>query len=669
MRLYKIVLFFLLALGIQNIVLGQATIKTRMVPYISSDNDSLYLDIEVSKEFLTDALGNADFPFRITDSRTRVQGLPSPIDLNGFRIVRRGRWDANNDTNFVAMELVKTVENSTFVLKVRTKVPKRETGASRNIMPNNFGAAGFVVRLGTRIYDGACVDTIRIEWSRNLIAGRPSGYLTSFRVFRTNTLVNNNYIPISDNSYIKLRPILEAPLVGASPLPQGVLFTWYKTPSVNQYYARIVKNNKAETTYVRVGNSNTTEYRVNTVPYDTVYFTLFSKSGCSSDSAKSEIAFGPALECPNIRFAASDIRLNGSNPFCPALPITVTIDTIGKNLANPVGFSFNGGLTYQTSNSYTCLPQSDTSLQVTFKDFFGCSPNLLLPVNITLLRLQQANTIVSFAAPRTACNNEKLQFTYTATGDNLGYVWRSSGTGIFTDGQGNVLANPTQTTVFYQSSGADTGNISITVINDCFGVKAINAINLKNAPVASLKYDETKLVDNKFLAGEPILFNRTAAKLNETYEFTFSDNIGNVASTTDSTIMRSFNSGGSYTLTLIVRLPNGCSDTAVLPFEVFSDNNLYIPTIFSPVASNPLDKTFRFNGSGVEEQIDFKVFDQWGKLVYSTESYTQAKNEGWNGIKMSDGRLCQSGNYTFVVRGKFTTGTAFERSGSVALVR
>jgi hypothetical protein len=68
-----------------------------------------------------------------------------------------------------------------------------------------------------------------------------------------------------------------------------------------------------------------------------------------------------------------------------------------------------------------------------------------------LLRLQQANTIVSFTAPRTACNNEKLQFTYTATGDNLGYVWRSSGTGIFTDGQGNVLANPTQTTVFYQS--------------------------------------------------------------------------------------------------------------------------------------------------------------------------------------------------------------------------
>ena len=68
-------------------------------------------------------------------------------------------------------------------------------------------------------------------------------------------------------------------------------------------------------------------------------------------------------------------------------------------------------------------------------------------------------------------------------------------------------------------------------------------------------------------------------------------------------------------------------------------------------------------------RVDFKVFDQWGKKVYSTDNFTQAKNEGWNGNKNNDGKACQSGNYTYVIRGKFANGTAFERSGSVALVR
>lgn len=669
MKFSYLILFFALFLSFSGKVVGQATINARFVPTISADNDSLYLDIEVSKASITDALGNADFPFRITDARTRVQGLASPIDLNGFRIVRRGRWDANNDTNFVSMQLVKTVEGSTYVLKVRPKVPKREDAASRSIMPTNFGPAGFVARIGTKIEAGACIDTIRIEWSRNLVAGRPSGYLTSFRTFFTTTLINNNYLPISDNNYIKLRPVLEAPLVGASPLPQGVLFTWYKTPSVSQYKARIVKNNKAETTYVNIGNGNITEYRVRAAPFDTVFFTLIVKSGCSSDSATSAIAFAPALECPNIRFAASDIRLSGANPFCPALPITVTIDTVGKNLAKPAGFSFDGGLTFQSSNRYTFLPKSDTVLQVTFRDFFGCLPNLILPVNITLQRLQQANTSVSFAVPRTACTNEKLSFTYAATGDNLGYVWQSSGSGVFTDGLGNILTPPTQSTVYYQAAPTDTGNITITVSNECFGVKASNFITYKNAPVATAKYDETKLLNGKLPILVPIAFNRTAAQPNENFEFTFSDGVGNVLSTTDSTITRSFEKDGFYTLTLIVKLPNACSDTVVLPFEVFAEYNLYIPTIFSAAATNPLDKTFRINGIGVQEQIDFRVYDQWGKLVYSTESFTQAKNEGWNGIKMGDGRLCQSGNYTFVASGKFANGKAFERSGSVALVR
>ena len=62
------------------------------------------------------------------------------------------------------------------------------------------------------------------------------------------------------------------------------------------------------------------------------------------------------------------------------------------------------------------------------------------------------------------------------------------------------------------------------------------------------------------------------------------------------------------------------------------------------------------------------VFDKWGKEVFSTTSYTKARNEGWNG-KNKDGDLQQSGVYTFVLRGKFLNNNDFERTGTVTLIR
>ncbi|MFY8033803.1 MAG: hypothetical protein ACOVMN_04735 [Flexibacteraceae bacterium] len=87
---FKILSVLVLFFGISN--LFAQSLSARINPIISVNNDSLYLDIEVVRAGPTDALGNADFAFRI-EAPTSIPGLRTSIDLDGFTIKTRGRWD------------------------------------------------------------------------------------------------------------------------------------------------------------------------------------------------------------------------------------------------------------------------------------------------------------------------------------------------------------------------------------------------------------------------------------------------------------------------------------------------------------------------------------------------------------------------------------------------
>jgi len=669
--IFVIILLLVISCGYANAqVSTQPTISARMVPSFSANNDSLYLDIEVKRALLTDALGNADFAFRITDARTNVPGIGSPIDLNGFTLIKRGKWDAGLDTNFIRMSLNKTANGSTYVLCVRTKTPFNLFNASRYIMPSAFGSAGFVARIATRIYAGACLDSIRLEWSRNTISSIPSGYMTGFRFLTSRNLVNNEYIPLTENNYIKLKPEILPPLVGVTSLPLAVLFTWYNTPNAKRYYARIVKGSPRETTYVNIGNANITEYRVQTIPLDTVFFTLFTKTSCSLDSAKSEIAYAPALECPTLTLLASSISTNNPNAYCPTETITVTVDTVGKNLAKPVSFSFDGGTTYTFSNSQSFVSPKDTTIRVTYKDGNRCLANAIIPFTILVQRLTNRQSSVSFnLAPTTLCNNERTQLQYSKVGDNLDYEWRTSGSGTFYDGNGTAVTTPTINPIYYQASPSDTGKVIFTIISPCFGLQARDTINYIPAPIATIEIDPTQFVNGNLPSNTPIRFTNSSSKPGETYDYNFNDGNPAINNTTETTITRTFQSGGDLNLLLTSKSKNGCTDTSLVRFKVSENYEAFVPNIFSPLANTPADQNLRINGIGIQESITFKIFDTWGKEVYSTTSYSVAKNEGWNGKKNNNGKDLQSGNYTYVLQGKFLNNKTFEKTGGLTLVR
>jgi len=91
------------------------------------------------------------------------------------------------------------------------------------------------------------------------------------------------------------------------------------------------------------------------------------------------------------------------------------------------------------------------------------------------------------------------------------------------------------------------------------------------------------------------------------------------------------------------------------------------PVVFYPNAFSP-------NGDGVNDlfllkgyfldQFEMKIFDRWGKVVHQSTRV----NQGWNG-RNTAGKAMPEGVYVFQVSGIGQNGTAFERTGTLSLLR
>ncbi|MCS7073090.1 MAG: gliding motility-associated C-terminal domain-containing protein [Bacteroidia bacterium] len=93
------------------------------------------------------------------------------------------------------------------------------------------------------------------------------------------------------------------------------------------------------------------------------------------------------------------------------------------------------------------------------------------------------------------------------------------------------------------------------------------------------------------------------------------------------------------------------------------DPAIYFPTAFTP-NNDGLNDEFLPKGLFLEE-VDLKIFDRWGKIVY--ESY--APNQGWN-AKSNDGKDVPEGVYIYRIKAKgFQSNVSMERVGSITVIR
>jgi hypothetical protein len=109
---------------------------------------------------------------------------------------------------------------------------------------------------------------------------------------------------------------------------------------------------------------------------------------------------------------------------------------------------------------------------------------------------------------------------------------------------------------------------------------------------------------------------------------------------------------------------------AIALSEALDENSIFIPNALAPSSSNPEEQTIKIYGDLLApEEFEFIVFSKWGSVLFESNSLTQMKTTGWNGLFKDTGELVSLGVYTFKAKGKFLNGKVFEKTGNITLIR
>ncbi|WP_343704399.1 PKD domain-containing protein [Chitinophaga sp.] len=111
-----------------------------------------------------------------------------------------------------------------------------------------------------------------------------------------------------------------------------------------------------------------------------------------------------------------------------------------------------------------------------------------------------------------------------------------------------------------------------------------------------------------------------------------------------------------------VSSPEGCRDEDDIAVKAYTGPEFYVPTAFTP-NNDGLNDRFRVVAPGVPQLDFFRVWDRWGREIFSARSLEQY----WDGTL--NGRPAAAGTYVWMVQGVDYEGRRFSHQGTVTLIR
>ncbi|MCX8080245.1 MAG: gliding motility-associated C-terminal domain-containing protein [Bacteroidia bacterium] len=104
-----------------------------------------------------------------------------------------------------------------------------------------------------------------------------------------------------------------------------------------------------------------------------------------------------------------------------------------------------------------------------------------------------------------------------------------------------------------------------------------------------------------------------------------------------------------------------CRNQDEVCVDITKEYEIYIPNSFSPNGDGVNDEFF-VKGNGILE-IDFMIFDRWGKLIFRTKNF----GEPWNGE--FEGKPCKQDVYVYKAKIKGLDGKWIHKTGHITLLR
>jgi gliding motility-associated-like protein len=250
-------------------------------------------------------------------------------------------------------------------------------------------------------------------------------------------------------------------------------------------------------------------------------------------------------------------------------------------------------------------------------------------ISITTLDIPTA--AISPSGSTTICLGDIL--TLNASG-STSYLW-SNGT------TGNSLSVTSQGLYYVIASnicGSDTATINVVV-------DSVNALFSGNTLIGTYPL----VVD----------FTNISSSTAITYSWSFGD--GNSSSTFSPS--NTFQTPGTYLVTLFVTNANGCTDSYAIQIIVLENpSELIIPNVFTPNNDNNND-LFVVRSSGLKE-FNCVIYDRWGLEMIELAS----ESMGWDG-RTAAGVNVSDGTYYYIIKAQGLDGKGYNETGFVLLTR
>jgi gliding motility-associated-like protein len=119
---------------------------------------------------------------------------------------------------------------------------------------------------------------------------------------------------------------------------------------------------------------------------------------------------------------------------------------------------------------------------------------------------------------------------------------------------------------------------------------------------------------------------------------------------------------GTYTYRVSALTEGGCSGFDSVTIRVVNDLTFFVPNAFTPNGDG-LNDYAKIIQAGYGRLDFFRVFDRWGKAVFTTNNFRQFWNGSYNN------QFCEQGVYHWVIKARNIRGEDMEFKGDITLLR
>lgn len=291
----------------------------------------------------------------------------------------------------------------------------------------------------------------------------------------------------------------------------------------------------------------------------------------------------------------------------------------------------NTGLSSPDALTTWATPSTTTAYTFTAQDAF-CS------LSQTILVEVQEGFSLTMRADTSICEGENVQLYLNGTATNdLQYVWTPANFLTCADCPMPV-ATPTETTVY---------TVTISNSNGCIDTYEVE---LAVSPLPSVEVGE----DRQIFKDTPIQL--TAQGSFDQIVWMPTQGLSDPNSATPDLYIEE---AGIYTATVSNAL--GCTTSDMLNVRYGACADIMVPTAFSP-NEDGLNDTFGIVDVGIDELIEFKVFNRWGGIVFDALDIT----DRWDGTYKF--KTMPTGVYVYYVTA-LCDGAVKQAKGQVTLIR